>query len=215
MKKFTKKHLKDTSKQVIWVLAITSFMLIVLTLGIVYAAEHGTLTVSGTAYFVSQGVGDTLPVFPVADDEGDYFNFTTLQPGTNLVIEEQYYENNNMHLTLCKGGASNNGNQTWTMIFTFMNPTTVNWTNGRTSYANLQGNNNFAVQSLTTTPTTLIPGATATVTFSMRGQLGKPDTRGSVEITAYYSVENIELPMKIYFEMVPATGAKADPRCLD
>lgn len=215
MSRLDREWLRVMMKRVAFGSAVMGFMGVVLTLGIVYAAEHGTLTVSGTAYFVSQGVGETLPVFPVADEEGDYFHFTSLQSGTNLDIEEQYYENNNMHLTLCKGGAGNNGNQTWTMNFTFMNPTTVTWTGGRTSYANLQGNNNFAVQSLTVVPTTLVPGATATVTFSMRGQLGKPDTWGNVENTVYYTVEGVEISMTIYFSMVPATGANADPRCLD
>jgi hypothetical protein len=172
------------------------FILMVCSLGITFALGANQMEVVGQAYFVSQFSQnpERLPIFP-NDNNGQGFFTTSATGQQNIHIIHESFENGDFYLSICTAN-SNNGNNAWTIDFSFLNPTTYTWINGAASIspwpASAGGLNDerFTFSSATIAPATLTTNQTASVQLTMRSQLGREDTQGAAIVTVQYDLPN-------------------------
>ncbi|MCL2173729.1 hypothetical protein FWH58_00275 [Candidatus Saccharibacteria bacterium] len=205
---------KRTIRKIASLSAVMAFTGLVISLGITYAVGAGQMEISGQAFFMVQSGLDPLilPIAPTPDGNGDYFTFNATGNGTVQILEQDYLSGD-LYLSICAMN-SNNGNVSGSFTFAFANPTVYDWTSGSASFVSPwpvnQGglaNNSFTFNSSSVSPTTLLAGNSATVTFAFQAQLGKPATQGSAIITVQYTVaEDYLQPIKqthIYVKYYP------------
>lgn len=190
------------------------FIIIVLSLGSVYATSAGSMSIFGQVYFVTQLSGDKLPIYPIPNGNNPNEYFTPNISGQERIeIIEQKYEDGDLYLSICSSN-SNNGNTSFSISFSFLNPTSYTWTNGTATvltYPTASGgiaNNSFTFRSATATPTTVVTNQEVLVTLDMQAQLGKIETCGSAIVNVTYNVSGGARSTKIYFKYYARTASE-------
>jgi hypothetical protein len=179
---------------------INTFLL--LTLGVVYAAQANNLGVLGVAYITGYDFeSDTLPVYPVPwPDNGSYFRSTNLPPTLTQGTEE--WIGNTFYLQIIKPPSlPNQGMNNFSMTFQINNPTTYPWTNGQASAAAVSGTFN-ALGATLSTPT-LSPGDTVTVTLTFQTKI-ELSSKDEVRILISYVVAG--KPRYFYINIIMEPG---------
>lgn len=205
---------KNKLKNIIIYTVAGMFIIMVLSLGLVYAIGTNEMAIFGQAYLVSQMRGDKLPVYPIPNGENPNEYFTPNISGNQQIeIINQRYDDGDFYLSICSNN-SNNGNTTFNIDFSFLNPTAYAWTNGRAtiaSYPTGEGgipNQSFTFQSVSVTPTAITTNESALVTLNMQAQLGKNTTQGSAIVTITYDIAGTSYPTKIYFKYFARTAVE-------
>lgn len=204
--------MKDKKRIFIYIIAAI-YIGMILSLGAIFAIGSGEMAIFGQAYFISQLVSDKLPVYPIpnGDNPDEYFT-PNINGNQQIEIINQKYENGDFYLSICSNN-SNNGNTTFNIDFSFLNPTSYTWTNGIATIANYPvadggiANNSFTFRNATVTPATISTNEVAIVTLNMQAQLGKEGTQGSAIVTISYNVSGTVYGTKIYFKYYARTAA--------
>lgn len=197
---------KNLTRKIIPYCLAGLFAALICSLGITFALGANQMEITGQAYFVASVTTnpDRLPIFPVVNNDGNYFN-TSASGQQQIFIINQAYVDGDYYLSLCTAN-SNNGNTSWSVNFSLMNPTSYVWTNGAASFAAWPAgsgglaNVNFTFNSASVTPTTLTTNQTATVVLNMTSQLGKTDTQGAAIVTVKYTFNGATLDTRIFFK---------------
>ena len=105
-----------------------AFVIILLSVSIVYAASSGEMGFTGIAYLQEYDSDNQFLFFPIPDDNGYFFTSSNMPAG--LEIGEQGWVENIFSLVIIKTNQGNSGNNTMTMNFNFENLTSAAWTNG-------------------------------------------------------------------------------------
>jgi len=144
-------------------------VLLLLFMGVVYAAEAGQLGILGIAYVTDFDLGsDRLPIFPIPWPNGSYFNSANLP--TQLSFGEEAWIEDTFYLSIVKPpSVANNGQNQFTMEFRVVNPTNYTWTEGLTSAAIQSGVYSTVASSLSAL--TVNPGGSVVITFSFKTKI--------------------------------------------
>ncbi|MCL1790001.1 MAG: hypothetical protein FWG40_01370 [Peptococcaceae bacterium] len=143
--------------------------LILLSLGVAYAAQANNLGVLGTAHVSGYDLdSEILPVFPVPWDSGSYFYSSNLPAA--LTQGQEDWIGDTFFLNIAKPpSVANNGMNNFTMEFRFSNATAHIWTVGQAEATIVSGV--YSSVAATLSATTVNPGQSVTVTFTFRTKI--------------------------------------------
>ncbi|MCL1918249.1 MAG: hypothetical protein FWG14_08030 [Peptococcaceae bacterium] len=144
-------------------------ILLLLSLGVVYAIQGNNLGILGIAHITGYDLNsDILPLYPVPWPDGSYFNSTTLPAA--LTHGEEDWIVDTFYLDIIKPpSVANNGMNNFTMTFQITNPTVYTWTAGQAGAVIVSGI--YSSVSATLSAATVNPGGNVIITFSFRTKI--------------------------------------------
>ena len=147
-------------------LVLVLYVILLVSLSIVYAADGNQLAFVGIAFIAEYTLGTALPVFPIPNSEGQYFSSTTLP--SVLTHGDESWIGDTFTLTIIKPpSVANNGNNHFTMTFQISNPTELVWTSGLAEVISTSGGQwETKNASVSLSSTTVNPGQIITITFA-------------------------------------------------
>jgi len=175
------------------------YVIILLSLSFAYAADGSQLEFVGIAFIAEYELGNTLPVFPIVNSQGQYFSSSDLPAALTHGTEE--WVGDTFTLTIVKPpSVANNGNNHFSMTFQISNPTQLVWTSGLAEVTFTAGV--WKSEIVTLSSTTANPGQIITITFSFSTKIDITET-DEVRIAVSYIVAGLRRYIYMDISMVP------------